>query len=164
MDILTNTITLTDLFKTKEVKPDQVEIIFQGLANPTINILLDTWKLYTFTYDNYAIDKLEGGLRINFFCQFPCATCNDSLNTQCFSCYGTSISQFVYYWQNECLDSCPAGYFETYKNSTNGLNKTVPMFTCEKCQAPCMTCGESATDCLTCADGFLWYDLDHTCY
>lgn len=65
---LTNTITLKDLFKTKEVKPDQVDIIFQGLANPMVNIILDSWKLYTFTYDGYAIDKLEAGLKINFFC------------------------------------------------------------------------------------------------
>lgn len=70
----------------------------------------------------------------------------------------------MYYWQNDCLETCPAGYFEIYKNSTNGLNKTVPMFTCETCAFPCVTCGDKATDCLTCADGWLWYDVDHTCY
>lgn len=70
---INNKITLLNLFETKEVKPDQVEIIFQGLKNPTVNEVLDSWKLETFTNDSYAIDKLEAGMKINFFCQFPCA-------------------------------------------------------------------------------------------
>jgi hypothetical protein len=38
------------------------------------------------------------------------------------------------------------------------------MFTCDSCVSPCLTCGDNGTDCMTCIDGYLWYDVDHTCY
>lgn len=154
-------ITLTDLFQTREVKPDAVEIVFQDLRNPTVNEVLSSWRLKTFTWDNYGIDELDAGLGINFFCQFPCATCSLERNDLCFSCYGTSTSKWVYFWEQKCLDNCPAGLYEVWKNITVDAPN---IFTCDYCQSPCMTCGDNKTDCLTCIDGYLWYDWDHTCY
>jgi hypothetical protein len=69
-------VSLTDLFESKEVMPDIVEIIFQGFSNPNDNIVTDSWKLRTYTWDNYLIDTLDDGLSINFYCEYPCATCD----------------------------------------------------------------------------------------
>lgn len=85
-------ITLTDLWETREVKPDAVTIIFKHLMNPAVNEVLNSWKLKTFTYDGWGIDDLNGGLVINFFCEFPCSTCSLDQKDMCFSCYGYSAS------------------------------------------------------------------------
>jgi len=59
------------------------------------------------------------------------------------------------------MDRCPAGMYETYTNVTVEGPK---IFTCGDCQDPCKTCGDNKTDCLSCDDGYLWYDIEHTCY
>ena len=68
VDRYDNKITLTNLFETRDVQPDEVEIIFQTLINPMENEILDSWKLRTYTWDNYPIDELDDGLKINFYC------------------------------------------------------------------------------------------------
>ena len=55
-------ITLKNLFESRDVQPDEVEIIFQTLSNPMENTLLDSWRLKTYTWDGYAIDELDAGL------------------------------------------------------------------------------------------------------
>lgn len=69
-------IRVKDAFDTLEVKPDMVKFIFWGLTNPTVNKILDSWTINTYTHDGYGIDKLLGGMKINFFCEYPCATCD----------------------------------------------------------------------------------------
>lgn len=90
---------MTDLWESIETKPDAVEMLFQGLINPVKNILLDSWKIKTFTWDNYPIDTLDKGLDINFFCEFPCHTCNETRNDLCFECYGPAATKWIYFLQ-----------------------------------------------------------------
>ena len=61
-------IKLTDLWETREEKPDVVQIIFKDLQNPNVSEILRTWKLKTYTWDGYGIDDLNGGMTINFYC------------------------------------------------------------------------------------------------
>ena len=102
------------------------------------------------------MDARNEGLSINFFCTFPCKTCNLTVNTQCFSCY-FSNTIYKYLHQDKCIDDCPAGWYEFRKD-----NNTQP--TCAECTSPCATCGTSATDCTTCIEGYIHYDKDNTCY
>ena len=51
-------ITFNDLFESKDVKPDQVEILLQGLMNPKVNRKIPSWEIETFTQDGYPIDSL----------------------------------------------------------------------------------------------------------
>ena len=51
--------------------------------------------------------------------------------------------------------------FEFYGNKTVEGPKE---YSCGFCDYPCSTCGDNSTDCLSCIEGYMWYDLDHTCY
>ena len=70
------TITLTDAVATKDVKPDVIEFVLEGLANPIYNVVTDSFTILTRTWDWYDIDFIDTGLTLNFYCVFPCATCN----------------------------------------------------------------------------------------
>jgi hypothetical protein len=154
-------IKLTDLWETREVIPEEVQIIFQDLKNPTVNEVMSSWKLKTYTWDGWGIDNLNAGMSINFFCEFPCSTCSLTQNDLCYSCYTNSASKWIHFFENKCLDNCPNGYFNAFTN----LTETGPdTWTCSECAPPCMTCGQNMTDCLTCLPGSLLYDVDHTCY
>ena len=122
---------------------------------------MSSWKLRTYTWDGHGIDNLNGGMSINFFCEFPCSTCSLTQNDLCYSCYGNSASKWIHFFENKCLDNCPNGYFNTFTNLTEDGDD---LWTCGECAPPCMTCGQNATDCLTCLPGNLLYDVDHTCY
>ena len=63
-----NKITLKNPFETRDVQPDVVEIIFSTLNNPMENEILNSWKIRTYTWDGYAIDTLDDGMKINFYC------------------------------------------------------------------------------------------------
>ena len=72
-------------------------------------------------------------------CDSTCQECIGSLPTQCINCntvYGNSTS---YFYQNQCLATCPIG---TYAD----ISKL-----CQNCNNMCYTCnGGLATNCLTC--------------
>lgn len=123
---------------------------------------------------------------VNFYCTFPCQTCNETLSTECFTCY-SDATPFIYIYKNKCLDICPAGLWESaatqYEveastaitssgasailyNAQEGAQwetRTDPA-TCRLCKEPCATCGTSAEDCLTCIPKYLHYAVDNTCY
>ena len=42
------------------------------MRNPKENILTDSFKIFTETYDGYGIDRIVKGMKINFVCIFPC--------------------------------------------------------------------------------------------
>lgn len=143
------------------IQPALVEILLVGIGNPTINEPIGSWTLYTHSYDNYKIESLDSGLEVNFFCEFPCKTCNLSRNDQCLSCYDSDVTKWVYFWKDKCLDTCEPGYFNIYTNTTL---KGDFIYTCDKCASPCKTCQKNSTDCLTCIDKFLYYENDHSCW
>lgn len=87
------------------------------------------------------MDELFEDITINFYCEYPCATCPQGYPTKCESCYQTSVDRFFY--QDECLSNCPEKMVETAD------------LTCTDCISPCLTCEGSATSCVTCIDG--WY-------
>ena len=69
-----------------------------------------SFKVETFTQDGYAIDMVDSGLTINFVCEYPCRTCDDSTPTVCDSCYSLVDERF--FFENQCLAECKSGYYE----------------------------------------------------
>jgi hypothetical protein len=76
VDWFNYTITLTDAFASKELIPDTIEFVLENLVNPIYNIVTDSFTIKTRTWDYYPIDEITANLTLNFFCIFPCATCN----------------------------------------------------------------------------------------
>lgn len=160
IDRTANTLNITNGFTVTTLRPDSVKIMIQQLQNPLINIITSSFQIQTYTYDDYQIDQILSGLEINFYCVYPCKSCNTSRPTQCLSCYFASDS-FRYILNEKCLNTCPDGM---YKLELSYLRPNLTAPTCDNCTSPCQTCGENATQCLTCIPGFLLYGLDSSCY
>lgn len=153
-----NTLNITDSQASTERIPDKIEIFIQDLRNPTANVRTDPFQIHSETPDGFRIDELDvtKPLFVNFYCMFPCKTCNDTEATQCYTCYSEDTT-FLYFHDYKCMDECPIGMWEA-----PATKKEVA--TCKNCEFPCVTCGNAAGDCLTCAKTYLHYDGDNTCY
>lgn len=110
----TNTILITNGLAKTLSKPDDIEIHIYDVRNPTENVKTDAFQIETFTADGYAIDVLETvpPVFVNFYCTFPCQTCNETVSTECFTCYADA-TPFIYIYKSKCLDVCPAGMWES---------------------------------------------------
>ena len=86
------------------------------------------------------MDELYSNLTVNFYCEYPCATCPQGSPSICESCYATSVDRFLY--EEQCLSDCPEGMVETED------------LTCIDCESPCKTCDGSPNSCVTCIDGY----------
>jgi len=111
-------------------------------------VLTSSFKVETFTYDGYVIDERTSNLTVNFYCDYPCASCDLELTDKCYSCYGGIDER--YYWDYTCIDDCPTGYYETKSNN------------CSACNYPCYNCTETADMCTVCVDGFFML-REYTC-
>jgi hypothetical protein len=169
-------------------RPDSIEIEFLDVRNPTANVKTSAFQIETYSADGYAIDVLATvpPVFVNFYCTFPCQTCNETVSTECFTCYADA-TPFIYIYKNKCLDVCPAGMWESAAieeevevstaitssgaaailyNPNEGAQwetRTEPA-TCRPCKGPCATCGISAVDCLSCIPKHVHYPVDNTCY
>ena len=72
------TITIVDAFVLRDVMPDTVSLVIENLTNPDYNVVTESFRVKTRTWDWYDIDYLDKGLELNFFCTFPCQTCNST--------------------------------------------------------------------------------------
>lgn len=72
-------------------------------------------------------------------CGSTCYECSSSL---CTSCFNSTYTTVVFFWNNQCLSGCPNGSY----NSNN---------TCVACHSSCMTCtGSLYTNCTSCSQTF----------
>lgn len=88
---------------------------------------------------DYDIDLISNDLTLMFECDTTCLTCH-TIKTNCTSC-----SAPRYLISNECLTTCPDGFY--------GENAA-----CSACDASCKTCSGKATTCLSCADSMILYE------
>lgn len=78
---------------------------------------------------------------MNFYCNYPCKSCDNTKTAYCYSCYST-VAENIFY-NNFCLSKCPSATYElTYNNS------------CATCNYPCAECATNATTCTKCVSGF----------
>lgn len=108
----------------KDVAPEIITIQIQQLNNPVNNILTDSFEIKTINFEGYGIDEQKTGLDVNFFCMFPCRSCDESMPTFCESCY-IATTEFIYLFDQKCLIECPDGMYEA--------NKTTETPTCDFC-------------------------------
>lgn len=79
-------------------------------------------------------------MTVNFYCQYPCQSCNQNDKTHCNSCYPTGESNI--FFESQCMNKCPSGWVNTTSNN------------CTACLSPCSTCEISPTNCTACVPGY----------
>lgn len=134
-----NQILIPSALNLKDVAPEKIQFRIESLINPTSNLVTGSFEIITTTYDGYLVDNLTAGMEVNFYCIFPCQTCEKTNPSKCLSCYKTS-TDYIYLFQEKCYDDCPTGMYEIPYNI---YTQTPP--TCGFCEFPCATCGTSAT-------------------
>lgn len=86
---------------------------------------------------------------MNFACKFPCATCRESSDSKCTSCYSTADYRYLY--SANCYANCPSGTYATELN------------TCAKCSSNCKTCEGTADYCTSCEAFFYLNKEENKC-
>ena len=155
-----NTIRLLDAVDQRDIAPPRIEVLIESLYNPTENIVTESFGIETFTHDNYGIDSLKEGLTVNFYCVYPCKTCNLTEPTQCYSCY-TATTEFIYLHEDRCIENCPEGMYAVMDPDPR-VEDEAPV--CRPCEWPCTTCSYDPNICDTCAQGYELYEVNRTCY
>lgn len=99
----------------------------------------DSFKFYTQTADNYAIDSKTDGLSISFNCTYPCESCESDLTT-CLSCLSSSPTPLLF--NKICVNKCPSGNY-MYNNI------------CYQCNPACGECElKDKNNCISCSKSF----------
>ena len=98
-----SSILITDAVTSKEVAPVQVELLLESLMNPDTNVVTESFKVETRTFDGYPMDVLDSNAEVNFFCIFPCRSCQEETPSVCESCY-TATTDFIYLWDESCIE------------------------------------------------------------
>lgn len=93
---------------------------------------------FSVTADDGVSSPVSVPLKIQInSCDTKCNTCFGGASTQCYSCTGSNVLD-----GNSCLDSCPAGKFDS-----NGV--------CVACHGNCATCTDAGnSNCQSCNSGF----------
>lgn len=115
-------------------------ILIDKLRNPVENIETNSFKIETYTYDDYKMDTLFSNMTVNFFCVYPCASCPQDDPTVCTSCYQTASER--YFFNDTCSAECPETFVETEDLS------------CTTCESPCVTCDGTPSYCESCIEGY----------
>ena len=84
------------------------------------------------------MDLIDEGLEVNFYCIFPCRTCQEATPSVCESCY-TSTTTFIYLLNDTCLEECPEKMYV--------IDELTIQPSCDFCEFPCQNCQMNATDC-----------------
>jgi hypothetical protein len=101
------------------------------------------------------IDTLYDGLSVNFFCVFPCRTCDEENDPEfCYSCYFQSRPE-RFLFQGSCLEVCPG-----YPIEEDADEQPI----CGECEFPCLSCDGLATNCTSCEAGYIFFARDNICY
>lgn len=141
-DVSTKTIKITNAVTYQKGNPGFISILFETLKNPEKNIVTASFELSTYTSNEYILDTMLAELTINFYCEYPCNSCDKVLKEKCYSCYGGD--EYSIFYDYQCLDVCPDGFTNTELYVNN----------CTMCEEPCLTCSGSSTSCNTCMEGY----------
>lgn len=95
------TLSFTNAMEYAETNPGEIRISIENLKNPSENKVTSSFSIKTETFDGYPMDEISSGIFINFFCAFPCASCDNTSPTTCQSCYSTAVERYLH--ENKCL-------------------------------------------------------------
>jgi len=150
VDKAKKTITITDAVTYQRGNPGTIKFNFFQLVNPIENVVTSSFKIATFTSQDYALDIITANITVNFYCEYPCQSCNQNEKSTCNTCY--LISDFNIWFNSQCINVCPNAWVNTSSNN------------CTKCEEPCATCISSPTNCTTCIDGYWKTEKGSICY
>ena len=137
----TRSLRFTNAMQFKQANPGALTILIENLMNPADNVITKSFGLTTETADGYAMDELFEDITINFYCEYPCASCPQGSPSTCEACYQTAVER--YFYEEQCLSQCPDKMVETED------------LTCTDCISPCVTCEGTPNSCTSCIEG--WY-------
>ena len=135
-------ITVTNAFENSVGNPGLVKILYRTLKNPQRNIFTGSFKLETFNQNGFLLDKLTEGLDVNFYCSYPCRSCNYNEPTKCLECYLNT--DFFILFDSSCVQQCPSGFTTTPLTDQN----------CTRCNPDCQTCEGDPDTCTSCFEGY----------
>jgi hypothetical protein len=133
-------INFTDAVTFQRGNPGTIRINIQKLKNPIENIVTSSFKIETYTDDGWKLDEIATNITVNFYCNYPCASCNEDDEEQCNSCYSAAFENLFYDFS--CYGQCPAGLVNTTTNN------------CTECASPCATCENLPDECTSCIEGY----------
>ena len=58
--------------------------------------MTSSFDVRTLTYDGYPMDFISTNITVNFFCEYPCASCDNDNPSRCLSCYQTSVERYFF--------------------------------------------------------------------
>ena len=125
--------------------PGSISFKLNNLSTPTSNLVTSSFIIatsHTSGANTYQIDQLPSGITIPFECDPNCLTC-EIMATKCLSC--SSTSSFRYYLENQCLNTCPIGFFESGTS-------------CLACDSTCLECDGSASTCTKCSEFRIFHE------
>jgi hypothetical protein len=122
----------------------------KSLVNPSENIVTDSFYIQTNTLQGYPLDWIKANVTVNFYCVYPCASCNQDDKSHCNTCYAES--PYEYWFGAKCLAECPAGFVNT------------TTYNCTACIEPCATCIIDQNTCTSCIEGYWKRETGTTCY
>lgn len=143
-------ITITDAVKYQRGNPGTIKIMLTNLLNPVENIITSSFIIKTMTSTNFALDQILNNVTANFYCEYPCSTCNQNATTYCNSCY--QDSDFEIFFNAQCIEQCPEKWVNTTTNN------------CTACVEPCLTCTGTPTNCTACIEGFWKTKNGNSCH
>ena len=127
----------------------QLTIELNGFNNSPFAKPSDTFTITTKTEEGYLVDFADDGMYVNSQCDWPCMDCTLEDPSECRKCFTDPEDPFPLYFDGQCIDTCPAGFFKT-----NNV--------CSKCHEGCLECDESSKKCLKCHAGR--YLLGNQCF
>lgn len=111
VDKKTKKITITDAVTYQRGNPGTIKFNFYQLVNPIENIITNSFKIETYTNLGYPLDIIKTNVTVNFYCEYPCQSCNQDEKSTCNECYRPS--DFDIWFNSQCLEICPDGWVNT---------------------------------------------------
>lgn len=96
VDEKTKTVTIRSAFTYQRGNPGTIKILLSQLRNPSENIVTDSFKIETWTQEDtwtdlgFRLDHVLSNITVNFYCEYPCMSCNRDEQSHCNSCYPQS--------------------------------------------------------------------------
>jgi len=69
-------VRITDAVRYQRGNPGTIRIVIDNLKNPKQNIVTDSFVVQTYTSDGWVLDEIRQNVTVNFYCEYPCASCN----------------------------------------------------------------------------------------
>lgn len=86
-DRAAKTIKFTNAMQFANANPGEMRILIENLKNPVVNEITSSFSIQTETYDGFFMDRMDTGITINFYCEYPCANCPQGAPSTCDECY-----------------------------------------------------------------------------